>query len=173
MKKAVEIDLRAILRPESIYVKIGVAWRKRSQSTFPWRNPFFHPVLMDRDEFDKISTVSANSLLGAVRGLSRNRHILVLGTGGAEKFMLTRYLFLTTARDGDYVPVLLDKLDEVKEQQFTDTVRAVKMFCVKYPENLCVMTARLRPDFAPPETFTVVESMPLNAEQTAKLAGKL
>ena len=170
-------DPRAILGQDSIYVKIGVARRKRPQSAFPWRNPFFPPVLMDRDEFDEISTVSANSLLDAARGPGRNRHILVLGTGGAGKSMLMRYLFLTTARDGDYVPVLLelrrignlaadkrsvpdliyaamedfdvtlpreqfeetlrlgkrlfllDGLDEVKEQQFADTVRAVQTFC--------------------------------------------
>ena len=74
----------AILGSESIYVKISAAQRKRSQSAFSWRNPFFPPVLMDRDEFDEISTFSANSLFDAARGPSRSHHIFVLGTGIAE-----------------------------------------------------------------------------------------
>lgn len=40
--------------------------------------------------------------------LSVSHNILIQGTGGIGKSMLMRYLFLHTARSGDYVPVLIE-----------------------------------------------------------------
>lgn len=39
--------------------------------------------------------------------LKISKHLVIEGTGGIGKSMLLRYLFLKTAMDGDYIPVLL------------------------------------------------------------------
>lgn len=39
--------------------------------------------------------------------LEISKHLVIEGTGGIGKSMLLRYLFLKTAMDGDYIPVLL------------------------------------------------------------------
>lgn len=213
---ATGIQTRCIFGSDSIYVKIGVAKRKK-----PYYNaPFDTPRSFSAEDVDVISTETADTLLSAVPN-GRSRNILILGTGGAGKSMLMRYLFLKTVLDGSYVPVmlelrkisamepgsvslekliyaamesfdtevkpehfgyslrqgkylfLLDGLDEVKESMFVETIRAIEDFLKKYPENACVMTSRPKPGFVTPEIFTVVESMPLDVEQAAELAGKL
>lgn len=213
---ATGIQTRCIFGSDSIYVKIGVAKRKK-----PYYNaPFDTPRSFSAEDVDVISTETADTLLSAVPN-GRSRNILILGTGGAGKSMLMRYLFLKTVLDGSYVPVmlelrkisamepgsvslekliyaamesfdtevktehfvyslrqgkylfLLDGLDEVKESMFVETIRAIEDFLKKYPENVCIMTSRPKPGFVLPEIFTVVESMPLDAEQAAELAAKL
>lgn len=51
---------------------------------------------------EEIDTSSVDPLLQ----ISNN--LLILGTGGVGKSMLTRYLFLDTAKYGEYVPVLIE-----------------------------------------------------------------
>lgn len=70
---------RSIIGDESIYVSIGVRFNE-----------------------DEISTDTVEPMLK----ISNN--ILILGSGGVGKSMLMRYLFLNTAKRGDYVPVLLE-----------------------------------------------------------------
>lgn len=70
---------RTIIGEDNIYVDIGIK---------------------HNDEI--ISTESVDSLLD----ISSN--LIIQGTGGIGKSMLMRYLFLKTAYDGDYIPVLLE-----------------------------------------------------------------
>lgn len=70
---------RSIIGPNNIYVSIGVQCDEK-----------------------KIDTDTVDSLLQ----LSKN--IVILGTGGIGKSMLTRYLFLNTANRGEYIPILLE-----------------------------------------------------------------
>ena len=214
---ATGIQTRCIFGEESIYVKIGVAKRKKP---YYYIMPFETPQSFSQEDIDVFDTETANTLLSAIpEGKSQN--ILILGTGGAGKSMLMRYLFLKTVLDDSYVPVmlelrkisdmepksvsmekliydamacfdvevkpehfsyslrqgkylfLLDGLDEIKESMFVGAIREIEHFLNKYPENVCIMTSRPKPGFVPPEVFTTVESMPLNTEQAAELAGKL
>lgn len=70
---------RHIIGENNIYVQIGVSYEGR-----------------------EIDTSSVDPLLRI------NKNIIILGTGGIGKSMLTRYLFLNTAHRGEYVPVLLE-----------------------------------------------------------------
>ena len=100
---ATGIQTRCIFGSDSIYVKIGVAKRKK-----PYYNaPFDTPRSFSAADVDVISTETADTLLSAVPN-GRSRNILILGTGGAGKSMLMRYLFLKTVLDGSYVPVMLE-----------------------------------------------------------------
>ena len=76
---ATGLEPRKIIGEESIYIEIGVRY----------------------DE-EEIETTTVKPLLD----ISKN--ILILGTGGVGKSMLMRYLFLNTALEGEYVPVLLE-----------------------------------------------------------------
>ena len=70
---------RSIIGEDSLYVSIGLNYNN-----------------------EEIDTSSVDPLLQ----ISKN--ILILGTGGVGKSMLTRYLFLDTAEYGGYVPVLIE-----------------------------------------------------------------
>ena len=70
---------RAILGKDSLYVQLDLSY-----------------------EDEVIGTSSVNYML------SVSHNILIQGTGGIGKSMLMRYLFLHTARCGDYVPVLVE-----------------------------------------------------------------
>ena len=70
---------RSIIGDDSLYVSIGVKYNGQ-----------------------EIDTTTVDSMLQ----ISKN--ILILGTGGVGKSMLTRYLFLDTAEYEGYVPVLIE-----------------------------------------------------------------
>lgn len=70
---------RSIIGDDSLYVSIGVKYNDQ-----------------------EIDTISVDSMLQV------SKNILILGTGGVGKSMLTRYLFLVTAEYEDYVPVLIE-----------------------------------------------------------------
>ena len=70
---------RKIIGEDSLYIEIGVRYNE-----------------------EKIETTSVNELLN----ISKN--LVILGTGGIGKSMLMRYLFLDTAKKGEYVPVLIE-----------------------------------------------------------------
>lgn len=70
---------RSIIGDDSLYVSIGVKYNDQ-----------------------EIDTTTVDSMLQ----ISKN--ILILGTGGVGKSMLTRYLFLDTAEYEGYVPVLIE-----------------------------------------------------------------
>ncbi len=55
-------------------------------------------------EGEKISTVEVDGILA----LSRSKHVLIEGTGGAGKTMLMRYLLLKAIQDDNYIPILLN-----------------------------------------------------------------
>lgn len=69
---------RTIIGEDSIYVSIGARYKGT-----------------------KVDTETVKPLLGI------SKHLVIEGTGGIGKSMLLRYLFLKTAMDGDYIPVLL------------------------------------------------------------------
>ena len=96
---------RTIIGQDSIYVKVGVAQWKMAKEAIPW---YIESYEFQQGEFEEVSTHSIESLLRAIHGRERNRDLLILGTGGAGKSMLMRYLFLTSAREGDYIPILLE-----------------------------------------------------------------
>ncbi len=63
--------------------------------------------------------------------LEISKHLIIEGTGGIGKSMLLRYLFLKTAIDGDYIPVLLtlrkindQSADQIDLFQLIDTCMA-------------------------------------------------
>lgn len=72
-------DPRSIIGEDSIYVSIGVNHNE-----------------------SEVSTASVNNLLEI------SKDLLILGTGGVGKSMLMRYLFLKSAEEQDYVPILLE-----------------------------------------------------------------
>lgn len=183
---------RSIIGEDSLYVSIGLSYNG-----------------------EEIDTSSVDSLLQ----ISKN--ILILGTGGVGKSMLTRYLFLDTAEYEGYVPVLIelrrignqssgelsildliyscmkdfdvelpkdqfeyslqlgkylflfDGFDEVKSSLAKETAEAIQMFSAKYPQNSYIVTSRPRTETSPLETFTVMDSMPLNKTQAIDLASRI
>lgn len=58
--------------------------------------------------------------------LKISKHLVIEGTGGIGKSMLLRYLFLKTAMDGDYIPVLLT-LRKISNQT-TDEAGKIDLF---------------------------------------------
>lgn len=70
---------RTIIGRDSIYINVGISYQGK-----------------------EINTATVEHMLE----ISKN--ILITGTGGIGKSMLMRYLFLNTADDGCYVPVLLE-----------------------------------------------------------------
>lgn len=183
---------RNIIGDNSLYVSIGLDYNGK-----------------------EISTTSVDSILE----ISKN--VLILGSGGVGKSMLTRYLFLNTAMYEGYVPVLvelrrigsqtlgqlsileliytclqdfdadlprdqfeyslqlgkylflLDGFDEVKNSLAKETAEAIQAFGAKYPNNAFIVTSRPRTETSPLETFTVMNSMPLNKEQAVDLASRI
>ena len=183
---------RSIIGKNNIYVNVGV----KHQGTV-------------------ISTTTVEPMLKI------NSNLLIQGTGGAGKSMLMRYLFLTTAYGGNYIPVLLelrrissqeagkvsiieliysckkeydialpseqfeyslrsgkylflfDGFDEVKEVLSAETADAIQKFSAKYPKNPCIITSRPSQHTSPLETFTTVNSMPLDKSQAVLLASKI
>lgn len=85
---------------------------------------------------------------------------------------LPRDQFEYSLRLGKYI-FLMDGFDEVKEHQAAETAAAIQDFCAKYPKNPCIITSRPRRDTSPLETFTTLESLPLNKEQAISLASKI
>ena len=83
---ATGIQPRTIIGKDSIYVSIGVQYKGA-----------------------KVDTETVEPLLKI------SKHLVIEGTGGIGKSMLLRYLFLKTAMDGDYIPVLLT-LRKINEQ---------------------------------------------------------
>ena len=72
-------DPRSIIGDDSIYVSIGVNYKGK-----------------------EISTSSANNLLKI------SKDLLIIGTGGVGKSMLMRFLFLKSAEEQEYIPILLE-----------------------------------------------------------------
>ncbi len=70
---------RSIIGQDNIYVSIGLQYQGKEYDT---------------STIDPLLRIS--------------RRLLILGTGGAGKSMLMRYLFLNTANRGEYVPILLE-----------------------------------------------------------------
>lgn len=183
---------RNIIGDNSLYVSIGLDYNGK-----------------------EIDTASVDSILGV------SKNVLILGSGGVGKSMLTRYLFLDTAMYEGYVPVLvelrrigsqapgqlsileliytclqdfdaalprdqfeyslqlgkylflLDGFDEVKNSLAKETAEAIQAFSAKYPNNAFIVTSRPRTETSPLETFTVMNSMPLNKEQAVDLASRI
>ena len=81
---------RNIIGTSGIYVNIGLLYKKQV-----------------------ISTESVDTILQV------SNHILISGSGGIGKSMLMRYLFLSTAMQGDYIPVLVE-LRRINNQQAGD-----------------------------------------------------
>lgn len=99
---ATGIQPRTIIGKDSIYVSINVQYGKK-----------------------KIATETVEPLLEI------SKHLVIEGTGGIGKSMLLRYLFLKTAMDGDYIPVLLtlrkindQTADQIDLFQLIDTCMA-------------------------------------------------
>lgn len=80
--------------------------------------------------------------------------------------------FEYSLRLGKYL-FLLDGFDEVKSSLAKDTAMAIQAFSAKYPNNSYIVTSRPRTETSPLETFTVMESMPLNKEQAIDLASRI
>lgn len=81
--------------------------------------------------------------------------------------------FEYSLRLGKYL-FLLDGFDEVKSSLAKDTAMAIQAFSAKYPNNSYIVTSRPRKEETSPlETFTVMESMPLNKEQAIDLASRI
>ncbi len=183
---------RSIIGDDSLYVSIGLDYNG-----------------------NVIDTTSVDPLLQ----ISKN--ILIIGSGGVGKSMLTRYLFLDTAKYEGFVPVLvelrrigtqvsgqlsvldliysclqdfdaelprdqfeyslqlgkylflLDGFDEVKGSLAKETAGAIQSFSAKYPNNAYIVTSRPRTETSPLETFTVMNSMPLNKGQAVELASRI
>lgn len=70
---------RSIIGEDNLYVQIGLNYNGEE---------------IDTSSVDPLLQISSN--------------LLILGTGGVGKSMLTRYLFLDTAKYGEYVPVLIE-----------------------------------------------------------------
>ena len=88
---ATEPDLRTLTGEDGIYVEVGVSYEENREAR-------------------EIPTYTVESLLNI------SRRILIEGSGGMGKSMLMRYLFLNTARYGEYIPVLLE-LRRVENQK--------------------------------------------------------
>lgn len=183
---------RSIIGEDSLYVNVGLNYNG-----------------------EEIDTSSVYPLLE----ISNN--LLILGTGGIGKSMLTRYLFLDTAEYEGYVPVLIelrrigtqssgelsildliytcmedfdveiprdqfeyslqlgkylflfDGFDEVKSSLAKEAAEAIQKFSAKYPKNSFIVTSRPKTESSPLETFTILESMPLNKAQAVELASRI
>ena len=118
------------------------------------------PVLL---ELRKISNQSAGNI-----------SIMNLIYSCMEEFdtQLPSEQFEYSLRLGKYL-FLMDGFDEVKKSLASETAQAIQDFCSKYPKNPCIITSRPKRDTSPLETFTKVDSMPLNKEQAIELASKI
>lgn len=110
---------RKIIGEDSLYIEIGVRYNE-----------------------EKIETTSVNELLN----ISKN--LVILGTGGIGKSMLMRYLFLDTAKKGEYVPVLIE-LRRIGNQPhgkisiFELIYTCIQKFDVELPKNQFEYSLRL------------------------------
>lgn len=93
---------RSIIGDDSIYVDIGVQYHDQEVST---------------------STVEPM--------LCISNNILILGSRGVGKSMLMRYLFLSTAKRGDYVPVLLELRRVSKQNSGNISILELIYTCMK------------------------------------------
>lgn len=80
--------------------------------------------------------------------------------------------FVYSLRLGKYL-FLLDGFDEVKDELALEAADKIQQFCVKYPNNKCIVTTRNDDYCYPFETFTQMQSKPLNKKQAVELASKL
>lgn len=85
---------------------------------------------------------------------------------------LPKEQFEYSLRLGKYL-FLMDGFDEVKKSLASETAQAIQVFCSKYPKNPCIITSRPKRDTSPLETFTKVESMPLDKYQAVELVSKI
>ena len=99
---ATGIQPREIIGEDSIYVSIGAQYKEKE---------------VDTETVEPLLEIS--------------NHLVIEGTGGIGKSMLLRYLFLKTAMDGDYIPVLLtlrkindQTADQIDLFQLIDTCMA-------------------------------------------------
>ena len=80
--------------------------------------------------------------------------------------------FVYSLRLGKYL-FLLDGFDEVKDELALNAAYKIQQFCAKYPNNKCIITSRRSDNCYPFETFTQMQSKPLNKKQAVELASKL
>lgn len=112
-------DSRNIIGRNNFYVKIGVNYKGQ-----------------------EINTSTVDNLIEI------NNNILIEGTGGAGKSMLSRYLFLQTVHEGKYIPVLVE-LRKVSEQSSGNiSIRSLIETCmaqfdVQLPEDEFTYSLRL------------------------------
>lgn len=112
-------DPRNIIGDNELYVKIGVEYKKTE---------------IDTTYVENLTNIS--------------NHILILGTGGVGKSMLSRYLFLRTALDGGCIPVYVE-LRKISQQSagnlsvITLVKDCMKQFDVDLPEEEFIYSLRL------------------------------
>lgn len=86
---------------------------------------------------------------------------------------MTRNMLEYSLRYGGYV-FLFDGYDEVKESLANETAEAIQQFCTKYDRNIYIVTSRENGDLmALFQTFSVVNTLPLNLEKAKKLVQRL
>ena len=85
---------------------------------------------------------------------------------------LPRDQFEYSLQLGKYL-FLFDGFDEVKSSLAKETAEAIQTFSAKYPQNAYIVTSRPRTETSPLETFTVMDSMPLNKAQAVNLASRI
>lgn len=195
---ATGLDTVSILGENNVYVNMSVHYNNFKKGT-------------SKD----IDVISVEDLLEV------GNNILIVGTGGAGKTMMMKYLFLNTKNRNSYVPVFLelrkvasqkageisipnliyscmkdfdvemskemleyslqyggylflfDGFDEVKESLADETAMAIQQFSAKYPNNAYIVTSRNRGNLSLFQTFSVVETRPMDLDKAKELAHKL
>lgn len=89
-------DPRNIIGDNELYVKIGVKYKDK-----------------------EIDTSCVENLI------SESNNILIIGSGGVGKSMLSRYLFLRTVLDGNYIPVYVEL--RKTSQQSSGNISIIKL----------------------------------------------
>lgn len=195
---ATGLDTVSILGENSVYVNMSVHYEN-----------FKNGITKD------IDVISVEDLLAV------GNNILIVGTGGAGKTMMMKYLFLNTKNRDSFVPVFLelrkvsaqtsgkisipeliytcmkdydvdmskemleyslqyggylflfDGFDEIKDALADETATAIQQFSAKYPNNAYIVTSRKRNNLPMFQTFSVVETMPMDIQKAKELAHKL
>ena len=97
--------VRSIIAPDGIYVKSNIAVKRNNNSVI----------------------CSVDSLIDMMEKHNLEDHLLILGDAGTGKSMTMRYIFLTLAQAGNYIPILLELRNISKFQK--GSISILSMIC--------------------------------------------
>jgi hypothetical protein len=120
------------------------------------------------EELELTRTVPILVPLREINDLSGSLFDLILRTVNIGEGTLTADHLRIAAKHG-LIALFLDGLDEVHDEYFPTTVKAIQDFSADFPDSLVVVSSRPSPDFQSWEDFTVLNVQPMKLEQSVEL----